>query len=166
LLEELAPDQSAAKWDKWASLLADQDIDTEQDLLQLPDEEFSALPLTAMLKGALRQFRETKPKATKPAEKKPEETKPMPPVEPPSSQSRTSPLKKARAEAIALKVALPDGCRDHFLYVISKHSVYMYQFRSHLIAPHLLAYLTARPRGVINAMRCSSSWSAWASGYE
>jgi hypothetical protein len=56
LLKEVAPDKPT-KWVNWAEKLAEEDIETENDLLELAEEDFSGLPVSAALKSVLRKFR-------------------------------------------------------------------------------------------------------------
>jgi hypothetical protein len=79
LLQALAP-HKASKHAKWAAQLAAEDIDAEQDLLELPEEDFDALKLTAAFKGILRLFRQesARPPTQQPAKQAP----PIQPTQP------------------------------------------------------------------------------------
>jgi serine/threonine protein kinase len=56
LLGELLP-HKAAKHQQWVETLAGEDIDTEEDVQSLSDKDFDNLPISAVLKSALRQVR-------------------------------------------------------------------------------------------------------------
>jgi hypothetical protein len=56
LLQQTAPEKRS-KWPRWIQQLAEEDIETEKDVLDLPDEDFGSLPVSAALKGILRKFR-------------------------------------------------------------------------------------------------------------
>jgi hypothetical protein len=57
VLQQLAPDK-VAKWGSWADKLEDQDIETADDILGFAEEEFEALPFSAVLMKLLRTFRQ------------------------------------------------------------------------------------------------------------
>jgi hypothetical protein len=59
LLMAIAPDKKK-KLHKWAESLAEEDIDTEDDVLKLPEVDFEKLTVSATLSGILRTFRDEK----------------------------------------------------------------------------------------------------------
>jgi serine/threonine protein kinase len=62
LLQELAPNKPT-KWANWSQKLAEEGVETENDLLELAEEDFGGLPVSAALKSVLRKFRSSRSNA-------------------------------------------------------------------------------------------------------